>query len=130
MGNELIDGRRHRAMSRTYERLLDRELWAIRNLEKQERALDPSWLLPTNLLERLEAIQEWLVRIPAARERNQRLLEEAESSVPIEQVEAQFRAELIKAMAEWTEGDWALVDAERSKRFPGRWVPAEQERMA
>ena len=120
---EQIDGQRHRAMSRAHERLLNRELLAIRAVEAKERKADETWLMPEALYKRLAAIQEWLVRIPPARKKNQELLDAANATLPTEQLEAIVRRELAEGAASWTEEQWALVDAERAKKQPGRWVP-------
>lgn len=125
-----MDARRNRRMMREQERLLEREQAAICELERKAREADPTYLLPDNLMARVAIIADFLLKVPASRDRNQKILDEADAAVPIELIEAQFRAELVKAAAEWTEDEWAELDKLRNKRFPGRWVPAEQERAA
>lgn len=111
-------------MTRAHERLLNRELMAIQKFEEHERALNPFYLLPDKLVRRLATIQDWLVRIPPARAKNQELLDAANESVPVAQLEAQ----LVASAEGWTDEQWALVDAARNKKQPGRWAPAEETR--
>lgn len=124
-----MDARRHRVMVREQSRLLRKEQIAIAQHVEEQRAANPAWMMPKEMMERSEMISQFLVRVPHAVARNQAILDEAEQSVPTAQLEAQLRHELVRSASSWSDEEWALVDAQRAKKRPGRWV-LDAERSA
>lgn len=125
-----MDARRHRIMIRDQARILRKEQKAIEAHVIMQRAKDETWLMPKEMIERAEMIGQFLCRAPAAVARNQQMLDEAETSIPTAQLEAQLRYELLRAAASYSDEDWKVIDDLRAQKHPGRWVADTERKVA
>lgn len=94
------------------------QLWAIRQdrLLAEVAKLPPGEPMPEAMRLEMERIDGFLSTASTSMWKVRSAIAEEKKAVPTEQLEAQLIAELISAAAQWTDEQWAAVDAARKER--------------
>ena len=128
---EDIDARQLREMIRRQVRFYLREqqalelAWAIKREEEpnakqlQAAVATLKQMSADDVRRRLEAIDVLLTRITKSAVDTQRVLEQQRETIPDDQLEAQFRAELLRALEQFGDEEWAVIEAARARRRNG-----------
>lgn len=102
----------HRSQAKIY-RLLQ---WELRQRIKLEYAANPQWEMPEDFRAKLMEINKFLSETTMGMVRVNDAAAKATAALTLEQLEAQMRAELLRAAWSFTVEEWALLDEVRAKK--------------
>lgn len=106
----------HRSQAKIY-RLLQ---WELRQRIKLEYTANPKWEMPEDFRAKLMEINKFLSETTMGMVRVNDAAAKATAALTLEQLEAQMRAELLRAAWSFTVEEWQLLDEVRAKKAASR----------
>jgi hypothetical protein len=106
----------HRSQAKIYRMLQ----WALQRQIRTEYEADPQWEMPEDVRAKLMEINKFLSETTMGMVRVNDAAAKATAALTLEQLEAQMRAELLRAAWSFTVEEWQLLDEVRAKKAASR----------